>query len=657
MKLTQFWLACLLTTSSLAAQGSSRSDVDLQKAIQKENVDGDLRGAIEIYRRLASRTAEPAIAAQALLHLAECHEKQGSAESRKAYEELVRRFPDRQEANVARQRIGGVSQSKPALVVRKIWDGARFGNTGTTSRDGRYLSFTRWIPNAELGVLDTLTGQNWDLTKRPGPEYTMAMSGIFSPDATELVYSWMNPDGTSELRITPRAGGSHRILLKPSNGGFTTPFAWSNDKKRILALISKPTNRLVWISVSDASVTDITTMGPCCTPQAGNAVLSPDGRYIAFDRKKANNPNDQDVFVISASGGAEVPVMEESKREIVLGWSPDSANLLIGSYRTGPMGAWLVPMKDGSPAASPYLVKDNIGDIYPMGFDTKGTFYYNINPGANHQVFSAQLDPASGRITSPQLANAQHLVGSWRPVYSPDGKSLALTRMSRLAGTIPSAAVVIDLATGAETIAEVPKTPLFHWRADSSLIAPGPTGYLLVPLDGNKPSPIDLKQNPAGKDCNGNRVVQSQGKYTNLDTGAEVQVPNIPSTIRTRLSTSCAAAAWAKDGVLWVSNIGHGSSPRELLRLPQGEFFQDNVTDLIWSPDDRFIYFVTYRDRYSDYELWRIPSAGGKPVSTGIKLPDIKQLTIHPDGNRIAFNSVRWSYEAWAIENLLARRN
>jgi len=657
MKFTRFWLTFLLTAAALAAQGTNRSELDLQKAIQKENVDGDLRGAMETYRRLAGRTAEPAIAAQALLRLAECHEKQGSAESRKAYEELVRRFPDRQEATVARQRIAGASPLKSALMVRKVWDGARYGNTGTPSRDGRYLSFTRWVPNADLGVLDTLTGQDWDVTKRPGTEYTMAMSGIFSPDAAELVYSWMNADGSYELRISPRAGGAHRTLLKPDKGVFTTPFAWSNDKKRILALISYPTNRLVWISVADASVTDIATLGPCCTPQAGGAMLSPDGRYIAFNRKKANNLNDQDVFVISSSGGAEVPVMEESKREIVLGWSPDGAHLLVGSYRTGPMGAWLVPMKDGKPAASPYLVKDNIGDIAPMGFDSKGTFYYNMNPGGNHQVFSAQLDPQSGRITSPRLANAQHLVGSWRPVYSPDGKSLALTRMSRLQGTIPSAAIVIDLATGDERIAEVPRTQQFHWRADSSLIAASQSGFVLVPMDGNKPNPIDLVQNPASKGCNGNRVVQFRGKYTNLDTGTEVQVPNIPASIRTRLSTACAAAAWTKDGVLWVSNIGQGSSPRELLRLPQGESFQANVTDLIWSPDDRYIYYVTWRDHYSDYELWQIPVAGGKPVSTGIKMPDIKQLTIHPDGNRIAFTSVRWNYEGWAIDNLLARRN
>ena len=34
-------------------------------------------------------------------------------------------------------------------------------------------------------------------------------------------------------------------------------------------------------------------------------------------------------------------------------------------------------------------------------------------------------------------------------------------------------------------------------------------------------------------------------------------------------------------------------------------------------------------------------------------MPDLSQLSIHPDGNRIAFTSVRWNYEAWAIDNLV----
>ena len=56
-------LACLLAIAPVAGQNSTRAEVELQKAIQKETVDGDLRGAMDVYRRLAARTAEPAVAA------------------------------------------------------------------------------------------------------------------------------------------------------------------------------------------------------------------------------------------------------------------------------------------------------------------------------------------------------------------------------------------------------------------------------------------------------------------------------------------------------------------------------------------------------------------------------------------------------------------
>ena len=273
MRLSNILVACLLAAMPLAAQNSTRADVELQRAIQKEIVDGDLRGAMEAFRRLAARTAEPGVAAKALLHLAECHEKLGSAEAKKTYRELLRRYPDGQEAVVARQRMAGSNQAKTSLVVRKLWDGSRYGNTGSPSPDGRYLSFTRWVPNAELGVLDTVTGQDWDVTKRPGAENTMAMNGIFSPDSSELAYSWWGPDDKNELRIVPRTGGAPRTIFKAESGQ-VIPYAWTNDKRWILASI-RPSNRLAWIAVADGSVTELTTMG--FHKSTGGATLSPDG--------------------------------------------------------------------------------------------------------------------------------------------------------------------------------------------------------------------------------------------------------------------------------------------------------------------------------------------------------------------------------------------
>lgn len=74
MRFNSIVLAALTLFPVVAQNSSSHADVQLQKAIRKETVDGDLKGAIELYRKLAANSADAGLAAQALLRLAECHE-------------------------------------------------------------------------------------------------------------------------------------------------------------------------------------------------------------------------------------------------------------------------------------------------------------------------------------------------------------------------------------------------------------------------------------------------------------------------------------------------------------------------------------------------------------------------------------------------------
>jgi len=53
--------------------------------------------------------------------------------------------------------------------------------------------------------------------------------------------------------------------------------------------------------------------------------------------------------------------------------------------------------------------------------------------------------------------------------------------------------------------------------------------------------------------------------------------------------------------------------------------------------------------------LWRVPITGGAPVSTGLMMDSLRDVSIHPDGRRIAFNAGMKRVEHWAMENLLLR--
>ncbi len=78
-------LAAVLCALAVAAQSQDKAEIALRAAMEKEKVEGDLKGAVEQYKKLAQGNNR-AIAAQALIHMGECYEKLGSKEADKQYE-------------------------------------------------------------------------------------------------------------------------------------------------------------------------------------------------------------------------------------------------------------------------------------------------------------------------------------------------------------------------------------------------------------------------------------------------------------------------------------------------------------------------------------------------------------------------------------------
>ena len=67
-----------------------QQEILLQKAIQKETVDGKLNTAISMYRQILANPGENrTVAAKALLQIGKCYEKLGSADAPKAYKQLL----------------------------------------------------------------------------------------------------------------------------------------------------------------------------------------------------------------------------------------------------------------------------------------------------------------------------------------------------------------------------------------------------------------------------------------------------------------------------------------------------------------------------------------------------------------------------------------
>ena len=108
IRLAVLTLATALIQTATIAQKADPAEVQLKAAIQREVEDGDFKGAIEQYKKLAN-SSNRAVAAKALLRMGQCYEKLGDTESRKAYEHLVRDFVDQKDmAEQARARLAAL---------------------------------------------------------------------------------------------------------------------------------------------------------------------------------------------------------------------------------------------------------------------------------------------------------------------------------------------------------------------------------------------------------------------------------------------------------------------------------------------------------------------------------------------------------------------
>ena len=110
-----------------ASQGTAAGDRQLAAARHKATVEGDLKGAIGLYRQIvAGANDNRALAAQALLGMAECYQRLGDAEARKIYEEILRKSGQQNAANVARERLGRAKTGNPPEATE------RYGLEGTS---------------------------------------------------------------------------------------------------------------------------------------------------------------------------------------------------------------------------------------------------------------------------------------------------------------------------------------------------------------------------------------------------------------------------------------------------------------------------------------------------------------------------------------------
>jgi Tol biopolymer transport system component len=678
----------LTTIVSAAFLLFGQADTTLQRAIRKETLEGDLKGAIKLYRKAIGQAGKNrATAAQALVHMGACYEKLGDAEARKAYERVVREYPDQKDIAAQAQShlasLGGEHRGPASVTMRRLSDGREPDNEGRPSPDGQWLSYTS--PEGDLGIYSLLTGEK-RLLKRNQPDASgkrgWVEESIWSPDGKQIAYGWdycsKSPDCV-ELRVMQADGSGDRTLYRNGKVDYVYPFDWSSDGKHISATLYGSGRDLALVDTRTGEARVLKSFPRTQTP--AKLLFSPDGRYLAYDVEQRDSPN-RDVWLMSLDG-SQIPLVQHPADDRIVAWLPDG--VLFASDRTGTMDIWMQPVANGRPQGPPERLRAGIGNLqYVLGLTRSGSLYYSVRTAAN-DVFVAPLDPATGKVVSRGVPVSQRHAGRYGyAVWSRDGRRMAaIVKSSNKPGPFsigPFEVIVLqELTTGEERDLKpsIPSLFNFDWAPDgrslvaSGLSSAGRWGIYRIDLQSGEAAPLVTSEaalafpqlSPDGRILYYSDYASGERKIMALDLSSGSKRTVLEGEHDYQLDE------WfllSPDGGRITFQADNGTKARVLIAPAKGgeaHILRETKSGLLqpwgltWSLDGRYVLFAERPDAKSMYELWRVPAQGGQTEKLGLAADGLHAPRVHPDGTRITYSSGNFhGSEIWVLENFLPAR-
>jgi len=435
-------------------------------------------------------------------------------------------------------------------------------------------------------------------------------------------------------------------------------------------------------------ITQLTTTGNAITP-----AISPDGRYVFYVRQEALEPPTTSLWVRQIATSSNRPIVPAEPGLMLHSptVTPDGEFVDFVRFEAGGQyGLWRVPSLGGTP-------RRLLGDVRsPVGWSPDGrrmAFVRGDTDGRTSSLVIASEDGSGERVITTRRIpkyfvnlNISTRPGA-RPVWSPDGRTLALFELDP-GGTVNSRVVFVDVETGAETIRDSQASTFpqgIAWLGSTSLALSQPAErrqraqlWRMSYPDGTVSQLTNDLLSYVGLDVDGerNRLVTSR-----RETRTSVWVGDAGGSNSAELVAPFPlggnSLAWGGDRVVYDTNLNGrsvivgvmpGRDPPE--EIVSGAFVAattssgDTVVfartgralDGLWrsvrgqpavqlvasdaygpvvTPDDRYVVFGSSRGGIQS--PWIAPIEGGEPREITRAFVSALSLDVSPDGRRLVF--------------------
>lgn len=673
---------CMVVLAAAASDAAQkpRGEALLAAAQHKAVIDGDLKGAIDLYRQaIEAAGGDRALAARALVALAECHQKLGDAEAQGIYREIVTRYADQAgPVAIARERLARLA-APAARGDRAVWTGGDVDLFGTISPDGRHLTYVDWVLGNVM-LRDLVAGTSRPLTNngKAGYEHGSPDFSAISSAGRQVAYGWYQGPRQArraELRIAPLEEPSlprTRTIWSSESGDAMRPFQWSHDDKRIAVLLERAdrTSQLALLGV-DGTLDILTSLGWRGTDRAS---FSPDSRYLAFAAARPGETRHEQVRIIATDASRHVVAFEDPSANTVMGWTPDGRHLLFASDRSGALALWALPVRDGSPDGPAVVVRSDLASTWSLGLTRSGTMYLWKSSGAPY-VAAAALDLAAGRLAA-KPAFLRFIESRGRPSWSADGKALLYISCGPSGGGPCS---IFEWSAETGSVREIPHTlgylgfprlsPDHRTVVTNGTAMQGRRGVYLIDAATGATRPAGIGGQVIDWTADSRAfyylAVRSGRRWLverQVESAAERDLVAVPAGCQNSVRLSpdrslvgCTARVDSDRTTTFIVTPVDGGSPRAVFRVAEGEALSNFWS---WLPDSRGALLIRTDGRGTD-ALWHVPLEG-----TPRKLDfDLSKWTgddhfhVSPDGGHLAFvaNAGEPGAEIWALENILPK--